>query len=37
MFVSTGFARGALQRLAEFQATERDDWRDAQPGKMLLA
>jgi glycogen debranching enzyme len=24
-----------LQRLAEFQATERDDWRDAQPGKIL--
>lgn len=35
MLVSSGFARGALQRLAEYQATERDDWRDAQPGKIL--
>jgi glycogen debranching enzyme len=29
------FARGALKQLAAFQATERDDWRDAQPGKIL--
>ena len=35
MLVSSGFARGALQRLAEYQASERDDWRDAQPGKIL--
>lgn len=35
MSVSPGFARGALKRLAEYQATERDDWRDAQPGKIL--
>ncbi len=35
MLVSAGFALGALQRLAEYQAKERDDWRDAQPGKIL--
>lgn len=35
MSVAPGFARGALKRLAEYQASERDDWRDAQPGKML--
>ena len=35
MAVSPGFARGALKRLAEYQATKRDDWRDAQPGKIL--
>jgi glycogen debranching enzyme len=35
MSVAAGFARGALKRLAEYQATERDDWRDAQPGKIL--
>ncbi|MBV9230454.1 MAG: amylo-alpha-1,6-glucosidase, partial [Chloroflexi bacterium] len=35
MSVSPGFARGALKRLAEYQAKERDDWRDAQPGKIL--
>lgn len=29
------FARGTLVRLAQLQATEVDDWRDAQPGKML--
>lgn len=29
------FARGTLIRLAQLQATEIDDWRDAQPGKML--
>ncbi len=33
--VSTGFARGALKRLAQYQATERDDYPDAQPGKIL--
>ncbi len=35
MAVSAGFARGALERLAEYQATERDDWREAQPGKIM--
>lgn len=35
MAVSPGFARGALKRLAQYQATERDDWRDAQPGKIM--
>jgi glycogen debranching enzyme len=35
MAVSPGFARGALKRLAEHQAKERDDWLDAQPGKIL--
>jgi glycogen debranching enzyme len=28
------FALGALQVLAEWQATERDDYRDAEPGKI---
>jgi glycogen debranching enzyme len=27
-------ARGALAALAPLQATERDDWRDAEPGKL---
>lgn len=35
MLVSPGFALGAIKRLADYQATERDDWRDAQPGKIL--
>jgi glycogen debranching enzyme len=35
MVVSSGFARGALKRLSEYQARERDDYRDAQPGKIL--
>lgn len=35
MSVSPGFARGALQRLAEYQAQEHDDWREAQPGKIM--
>lgn len=35
MMVAAGFARGALKRLSQYQATERDDWRDAQPGKIL--
>ena len=30
MSVHPGFARGALQKLAELQATEMDDWRDAR-------
>ena len=35
MLVNPGFARGALRTLARFQATEMDDWRDAEPGKIL--
>jgi glycogen debranching enzyme len=35
MVVDPGFARGALQKLAQYQATEMDDWRDAEPGKIL--
>jgi glycogen debranching enzyme len=35
MSVSPAFARGALKRLAEYQAQSRDDYRDAQPGKIL--
>jgi len=35
MMIDPGFALGALKRLAEFQATEIDDYRDAQPGKIL--
>jgi glycogen debranching enzyme len=35
MVAAADFARGALQKLAQYQATERDDWRDAQPGKIL--
>ena len=35
MTVSPGFALATLQKLAELQATEVDDWRDAQPGKIL--
>lgn len=34
MVVDPTFARGALEMLAHYQATERDDWRDAEPGKM---
>ena len=34
MLVAAGFARGALKKLAQLQATEMDDWRDAEPGKM---
>ena len=34
MMVDPGFARGALKRLAEYQATEVDDYRDAEPGKI---
>jgi glycogen debranching enzyme len=35
MMVHAGFARGALKKLAQFQATAMDDWRDAEPGKIL--
>ncbi|HEY9639429.1 MAG TPA: glycogen debranching N-terminal domain-containing protein, partial [Coleofasciculaceae cyanobacterium] len=34
MAVYPEFAYGTLVRLAQLQATEVDDWRDAQPGKM---
>jgi glycogen debranching enzyme len=34
MMVYAPFAVGALARLAQFQATETDDWRDAEPGKI---
>lgn len=34
MIVHAGFARGALKKLAELQATETDDRRDAEPGKI---
>ncbi len=33
--VYPGFARGALDELAKWQATEQDDYRDAEPGKIL--
>ena len=35
MIVNPHLARGALGHLAKYQAEERDDWRDAQPGKIL--
>src|SRR5437867_12591043 len=34
MIVHPDLARGALRKLAELQATERDDVRDAEPGKI---
>jgi glycogen debranching enzyme len=34
MAVYPEFARGTLVKLAQLQAAEVDDWRDAQPGKM---
>lgn len=34
LWVHPGLALGALKKLAGLQATERDDWRDAQPGKI---
>jgi len=34
MIVYPDFARGTLRRLAELQATELDDYRDAEPGKI---
>lgn len=33
--VHAGFARGVLDTLGAYQATERDDYRDAEPGKIL--
>lgn len=35
MFINCPLANGTLKRLAQFQAKERDDFRDAQPGKIL--
>jgi len=35
MIVHPGLALGALKKLAQLQATERDDERDAEPGKIL--
>ena len=35
MIVYPEFAAGALEVLAEYQATESDDYRDAEPGKIL--
>jgi hypothetical protein len=35
LIVYPKFAAGALEVLAEYQATERDDYRDAEPGKIL--
>lgn len=33
--VHAGFARGVLDTLGAYQASERDDYRDADPGKIL--
>ena len=33
--VYSGFARGALEVLGSLQATARDDYRDAEPGKIM--
>ena len=35
MPVNARFAEGTLRTLAAHQALERDDWRDAQPGKIV--
>jgi glycogen debranching enzyme len=35
MLVYPDFARGALEVLGAYQAQERDDYRDAEPGKIL--
>jgi glycogen debranching enzyme len=35
MLIYPDFARGALDVLGRYQATERDDYRDAEPGKIL--
>jgi glycogen debranching enzyme len=34
MVVQPAFALGTLAKLAQYQATELDDWRDAEPGKI---
>jgi glycogen debranching enzyme len=34
MLVCPAFAVGTLRKLAEYQATARDGWRDAEPGKI---
>jgi glycogen debranching enzyme len=34
MMVNAGLSRGTLKKLAELQAKEMDDWRDAEPGKI---
>src|SRR5262249_33162193 len=34
MPIDPGFARGALETLAKYQATELDPFRDAEPGKI---
>ncbi|MGI9168945.1 MAG: amylo-alpha-1,6-glucosidase [Caulobacteraceae bacterium] len=33
--VYPNFARGALEVLRRYQASKRDDWRDAEPGKIM--
>jgi glycogen debranching enzyme len=35
IIINPTFARGCLKKLAELQAAEFDDWRDAEPGKVL--
>ncbi|MGC1676158.1 MAG: glycogen debranching N-terminal domain-containing protein [Candidatus Binataceae bacterium] len=35
MTVNPDLARGALKKLAEFQATKSEDYRDADPGKIM--
>src|SRR6516225_4826355 len=35
MIVFPRFAGGVLTKLAQYQATDIDDWRDAEPGKIL--
>ncbi len=35
MLVYPVLALGILKKLAQYQATEMDDWRDAEPGKIL--
>jgi glycogen debranching enzyme len=35
MITHAGFAVGTLKKLGQLQATKLDDWRDAQPGKIL--
>jgi glycogen debranching enzyme len=35
MLVHPAFAKGSLKKLARYQAHDFDDWRDAEPGKIL--